>query len=101
MPGRRRNRQAHFSVRRISLSAPGGGEGRVRWGIPERLPTPTSPSHSLTRVGPSLSPLKGGEGLAIRGFVTFRTPVILDTKPNIRAIANTGTPLHAADPSDS
>src|SRR5438132_1215728 len=36
----------------------------VRWGIPERLPAPTSPSQSLSRLGPSLSPLKGGEGLA-------------------------------------
>jgi len=29
--------------------------------MPERLPTPTSPSHACG-VGPSLSPLKGGEG---------------------------------------
>ncbi len=33
----------------------------MRWGIPERLPTPTSPSHAFG-AGPSLSPLKGGEG---------------------------------------
>ena len=33
----------------------------VRWGIPERLPTPTSPSRRCA-TGPSLSPLKGGEG---------------------------------------
>ncbi len=33
----------------------------VRWGIPERLPVPTSPSHAFG-AGPSLSPLKGGEG---------------------------------------
>jgi len=33
----------------------------VRWGIPERLPRPTSPSQPLG-LGPSLSPLKGGEG---------------------------------------
>src|SRR5882672_1844642 len=30
--------------------------------MPERLPTPTSPSHCAA-MGPSLSPLKGGEGL--------------------------------------
>ncbi len=41
---------------------PRGGEGRVRCGIPERLPMPTSPSRFA---GPSLSPLKGGEGLLI------------------------------------
>jgi cytochrome c oxidase assembly protein subunit 15 len=33
----------------------------VRRGIPERSPTPTSPSHTFG-VGPSLSPLQGGEG---------------------------------------
>jgi hypothetical protein len=33
----------------------------VRWGIPERLPIPTSPSQRCA-LGPSLSPLKGGEG---------------------------------------
>src|SRR5947207_14324981 len=48
-----------------SLSAPGGGEGRVRWGIPGRSPAPPSPSHRWA-MGPSLSPLKGGEGLFFR-----------------------------------
>jgi precorrin-8X/cobalt-precorrin-8 methylmutase len=44
-------------------SPPSGAERvGVRWGIPERLPTPTSPSPSLTRRVPSLSALKGGEG---------------------------------------
>ena len=33
----------------------------MRWGIPGRLPIPTSPSHRCA-MGPSLSPLKGGEG---------------------------------------
>jgi hypothetical protein len=33
----------------------------VRWGIPERSPIPTSPSHRCA-MGPFLSPLKGGEG---------------------------------------
>jgi hypothetical protein len=36
----------------------------VRWGTFRlRIASPTSPSRSLTRPGPSLSPLKGGEGL--------------------------------------
>ncbi len=35
----------------------------MRRGIPERSPTPTSPSHA-GGVGPSLSPLTGGEGQA-------------------------------------
>src|SRR5437660_11207108 len=40
---------------------PGAERVGVRWGIPERLPLPTSPSHR-SAMGPSLSPLKGGEG---------------------------------------
>ena len=44
----------------LALSALGGGEGWVRWGTPETA-KPTSPSHAVG-VGPSLSPLKGGEG---------------------------------------
>ena len=54
----------------------------VRWGHPERLPKPTSPSRPSRRTracacrvahlrcarGPSLSPLKGGEGLARVGI---------------------------------
>ncbi len=35
-------------------------------GMLGRLVSPTSPSQSLTRPGPSLSPLKGGEGLSWR-----------------------------------
>jgi hypothetical protein len=45
----------------ISLSAPGAERVGVRWGIPECLPVPTSPSRFA---GPSLSPLKGGEGFS-------------------------------------
>src|SRR6266496_4288470 len=46
----------------FSPSLPLGAERvGVRWGIPERLPRPTSPSHAYG-AGPSLSPLKGGEG---------------------------------------
>src|SRR6185312_5023606 len=48
-------------VGRYALSAPGGGEGGVRWGMPESPPAPTSPSQR-SAPGPSLSPLKGGEG---------------------------------------
>ena len=50
----------------ISLSAPGAERVGVKWGIPARLPAPTSPSPSLTRWVPSLSPLKGGEGKSVR-----------------------------------
>src|SRR4051794_36387559 len=50
------------SARRyFPLSAPGGGEGGVRRGRAERWATPTSPSQRAAP-GPSLSPLKGGEG---------------------------------------
>src|SRR6059036_1594868 len=46
----------------VTPSPPPGAERvGVRWGIPERRPIPTSPSHAYG-VGPSLSPLKGGEG---------------------------------------
>jgi hypothetical protein len=41
------------------LSAPRAERAGVRWGNPERLPKPTSPSRFA---GPSLSPLKGEEG---------------------------------------
>src|SRR5205823_8632072 len=44
-----------------------GAEGvGVRWGMPERSPMPASPSRACG-AGPSLSPLKGGEGLSCRG----------------------------------
>src|SRR5215207_5629504 len=39
----------------------------VRWGIPERRPIPTSPSHAFG-AGPSRSPLKGGEGFSAAGL---------------------------------
>src|SRR6266540_3748229 len=45
-----------------SPSLPLGAERvGVRWGMPERLPVPTSPSHRCA-MGPSLSALGGGEG---------------------------------------
>ena len=50
--------------RRLTSPSPPLGAERVgvRWGgMPERRPRPTSPSHG-SAVGPSLSPLKGGEG---------------------------------------
>src|SRR5438105_15795426 len=40
---------------------PGAERAGVRWGIPERSPVPTSPSHR-SAMGPSLSALRGGEG---------------------------------------
>src|SRR5258707_7747821 len=47
---------------RFAPSPPLGAERvGVRWGIPERSPIPTSPSQPC-ELGPSLSPLKGGEG---------------------------------------
>src|SRR5436853_128335 len=53
------------SHRRTAVATPspplGAERAGVRWGIPERLPTPTSPSHAFG-AGPSLSPLKGEEG---------------------------------------
>src|SRR5438067_12603003 len=46
----------------VSPSPPLGAErAGLRWGMPERLPIPTSPSQRFA-LGPSLSPLKGGEG---------------------------------------
>src|ERR1700724_3295567 len=39
---------------------PGAERAGVRWGKPERLPMPTPPSRFA---GPSLSPLKGEEGV--------------------------------------
>src|SRR5467141_2411237 len=43
-----------------SLSAPGGGEGRVRWGIPER-----GAGTHLTLPSLRDGPLKGGEGQSL------------------------------------
>jgi hypothetical protein len=45
---------------------PGAERAGVRWGIPGRSPIPTSPSRAFG-AGPSLSPLKGGEGKFGRG----------------------------------
>jgi hypothetical protein len=52
-----------YSERAQTTPSPPSGAERVgvRWGIPERWLTPTSPSQRST-LGPSLSPLKGGEG---------------------------------------
>jgi hypothetical protein len=44
------------------LSAPGGGEGRVRWGIPERLATTHLTLPSLHDGPLPLPPEAGGEG---------------------------------------
>src|SRR6266849_8128328 len=55
------------TVRPAPTPSPPLGAERVgvRWGIPERAPTPTSPSQRYA-LGPSLSPLKGGEGKSPR-----------------------------------
>src|SRR6516164_11261220 len=45
------------------LLPPAGGEGRVRGPTTRFTALPTSPSAALWCRGPSLSPLKGGEGL--------------------------------------
>ncbi len=45
-----------------SLSALGGGEGRGEVGDSRELHNTTSPSHAFG-AGPSLSALKGGEGI--------------------------------------
>src|SRR5438128_161655 len=42
---------------------PGAERVGVRWGIPERSPIPTSPSQRCA-LGPTLSALKGGEGIS-------------------------------------
>jgi hypothetical protein len=59
------SRQSGGRGNRTSLSAPGGGEGRGEVGDAERLRSPASPSHACG-MGPSLSPLKGGEGFSTR-----------------------------------
>src|SRR6266487_2257902 len=56
-----------------SLSALGGGEGWGEVGVPERRLMPTSPSRAFGE-GPSLSPLKGGEGLSGGGGSTISAP---------------------------
>jgi protein ImuB len=71
------------SKRRRSTSPslpPGAERAGVRWGIPERLPTPTSPSHRFA-MGPSLSPLKGGEGFSGSDAVKPPRPIRLLQPP--------------------
>src|SRR5882724_4492711 len=61
------------SLREYSPSPPPGAErAGVWWGTAARSPTPTSPSPRFA-AGPSLSPLKGGEGNVGRAyFQTWR-----------------------------
>jgi precorrin-8X/cobalt-precorrin-8 methylmutase len=62
---------------RKTPSPPSGAErAGVRRGIPERLPTPTSPSHRCA-MGPSLSPLKGGEGNIAEPHTYLRDPAAI------------------------
>src|SRR6185437_15232870 len=53
----------HASPPKSPSLPPGAERAGVRWGIPERLPS--SPPHPpiAAAMGPSLSALKGGEGL--------------------------------------
>jgi len=73
----RKNREK----RRLGSPSPPPGAERfgVRWGIPGRSSAPTSPSHAFG-AGPSLSPLKGGEGI-IGGRGKPPRPVRLFTPP--------------------
>src|SRR5258708_5960394 len=58
-------RRASMEVAGTPSPPLGAERAGVRWGIPERLPVPTSPSQR-SALGPSLSPLKGGEGKNLR-----------------------------------
>src|SRR5882672_11106815 len=69
----------------------GAERAGVGWGIPERLPAPTSPSHRFA-MGPSLSPLKGGEGL----FTSLRDVRARHADPAAGAAAGAGAALGAA-----
>jgi hypothetical protein len=55
-------RYPKYKGRHNFLSAPGGGEGRVRWGIPERLATTHLTLPSLHDGPLPLPPEAGGEG---------------------------------------
>src|SRR5205085_6431585 len=57
----------------LSPSPPPGAErAGVRWGIPEQLPAPTSPSQR-SALGPSLSPPEGRRGV-ISEFLARAAP---------------------------
>ena len=59
-------------------SPPSGERVGVRGRIPERASRPTSPAHCCA-MGPSLSPLKGGEGLMGSPFSTSGNPAATKT----------------------
>jgi precorrin-8X/cobalt-precorrin-8 methylmutase len=59
-----------------SPSPPSGERVGVRGRIPERSPIPTSPSHA-SGAGPSLSPLKGGEGNKESAYIYLRDPATI------------------------
>jgi hypothetical protein len=63
--GSRRPREIAFSNQLFNpLPPPAGGRGKGEGGRSEIVAAvPTSPSPAQSRRGPSLSPLKGGEGL--------------------------------------
>ncbi len=76
----RENREKHRS--RSPSPPPGAEREGVRWGILERSPIPTSPSHR-SATGPSLSPLKGGEGIIRVGGGKPPRPVRLFAPPEL------------------
>jgi sulfur-oxidizing protein SoxY len=65
----------HIKRHQFSLSAPGGGEGWGDVGDSGEVAAPTSPSRALG-AGPSLSPLKGGEGSLVSYEPTRRWIVL-------------------------
>ena len=79
--------------RAIAPSPPRGAERvGVRWGIPERLAIPTSPSDAFG-AGPSLSPLKGGEGgywIANPVFSVSRTTPRATSRKRLRSASCVG-----------
>jgi hypothetical protein len=79
-----------------SLSAPGGGEGRGEVGEPPASDEiPTSPSRFA---GPSLSPLKGGEGIIRRaGLVATNSIRGGANRQTLDRIAQSGTIFEAWD----
>src|SRR5712671_4504969 len=80
--------------RSIAPSPPLGAERvGVRWGIPECAARPTSPSHR-SAMGPSLSPLKGGEGPSSFFDRDTRSPM---TEISHRFIETNGIRLHVAE----
>src|SRR5438445_7876492 len=78
---------------------PGAERAGVRWGIPEHSPIPTSPSQRFA-LGPSLSALKGGEGIwagAVSNVVTTR-PASVQRDGGLRPQREAGDKPRACGP---